>query len=68
MVYQKIKKIADSKGISIYRIEKDCGLANGTIGKWGNTAKQMPTAISLKKVSDYLKVPMEELIKQKQEA
>ncbi|KGL38506.1 transcriptional regulator [Listeriaceae bacterium FSL A5-0209] len=62
MLYNTIKRMADEQNISIYRIEKDSGMANGTIGKWGRTANQKPTAENLKKVADYFGVSMEELI------
>lgn len=35
MVYEKIKKLAIAKGVSIYRVERDAGLSNGAISKWG---------------------------------
>lgn len=50
-IYERIKKIADSRDISIYRIEKDCGLSMGSIMKW---KLSKPAADKLQKVSDYL--------------
>lgn len=49
MVYEKIKKLAIAKGVSIYRVERDAGLSNGAISKWGKTANQTPSSESLKK-------------------
>lgn len=63
MVYQNIKKIADQKKISIYRIEKDCALSNGIIGKWGKVANQKPSAENLRKVAEYLETTIEELLR-----
>lgn len=63
MVYQNIKKVADQKGVSIYRIEKDCNLSNGIIGKWGKVANQKPSAENLIKVAAYLDTTVEELLK-----
>lgn len=57
--YDKIKKIAQKQGISIYRIEKDTGLSNGTIGKWNH---QTPTSINLIKVAKYLGVEISDLL------
>lgn len=34
MLYDKIKSIAHEKGIPIYKIEDDCDLARGSVGKW----------------------------------
>lgn len=64
MIYDNIKKLADEKGVSIYRIEKDTGIANASIQKWGKTANQTPSALILKKVADYLEVKVDELIKE----
>lgn len=62
MIYQNVKKVAESKGITIYRIEKDTKLSNGIIAKWGKTANQEPSASNLKKVADYLQVEMDKLL------
>lgn len=62
MIYQNVKKIAELKGITIYRIEKDTKLSNGIIAKWGKTANQEPSASNLKKVADYLQVEMDKLL------
>lgn len=60
MIYQNVKKIADSKNISIARIEKDLGIGNGTIAKW---KKAVPSVDTLKKVADYLEVSTDLLLK-----
>ena len=57
MVYEKIKKLAIAKGVSIYRVERDAGLSNGAISKWGKTANQTPSSESLN-----FKVSMEYLL------
>lgn len=49
MIYEKIKNLAIDKGVSIYRVERDAGLANGAVSKWGKTANQTPSSESLKK-------------------
>lgn len=33
-LYEKVKAVADKKGMTISSVEKSAGLANGTIGKW----------------------------------
>lgn len=33
-LYEKVKSLAEAKGISIAALEKKAGIANGTIGKW----------------------------------
>lgn len=67
MIYRNVKKFADEKGVSIYRIEKDTGIGNGTIAKWGKVANQMPTVDNLKKVADYLAVSMDCLMQSQEE-
>jgi transcriptional regulator with XRE-family HTH domain len=61
MLYEKIKEIAKARNISIYRIERDLSLSNGSLRKW-NISK--PSAVSLKKVADYLSVGLEELLEE----
>lgn len=65
MIYEVIKEIADQKGISIYRIEKDCGMSNGIIAKWGKTAQQSPKVNNLIKVAEYLETPLETFLERK---
>ncbi|MEG0732393.1 MAG: helix-turn-helix transcriptional regulator [Vagococcus sp.] len=67
MLYKKIKELALKMDTSIYRIEKDCGLSNGLIGKWGNTANQKPSAEALLKVAKYLGTTVEELLNKNKE-
>lgn len=57
--YDKIKQIADKKNLSIYRIEKDLGIGNGTIGKWNDVR---PSSFTLMKVARHLGVQVEELL------
>lgn len=66
MIYEVVKRIADQKGVSIYRIEKDCGLANGIIAKWGKTAQQSPKVDNLIKVANYLDTPLDIFLNKKQ--
>jgi len=52
-IYERIKKIADQKGIAISKIEKSCGFSNATIKKWKTS---QPAADRLQQVSTYLQV------------
>lgn len=61
MIFDNIKKICDEKGISIAGLEKATGLGNGTIGGWRTSS---PRVNVLKKVADYLGVPLEQLLKE----
>ena len=55
----KIKIVAKQKGIPLYVLEEEAGLARGSISKWD---KVSPTARSLKKVADLLSVTVDELL------
>lgn len=61
MIYDKIKEIASEKGISIYRIEKDLDLGNGSISKWNNSS---PSATTLNSIANYLNVRLEQLLEE----
>lgn len=61
MLYDKIKNIAERKNISIYRIEKDLDLSNGSIRKWNSS---IPLSQTLKKVADYLNVSIDKLMEE----
>lgn len=58
-LYDKIKQLAKSSGISIAALEVRAGVANGTISGW-RTGR--PYAETLKKVADALGVSIEELL------
>ena len=61
MIYDKIKAIASEKGISIYKIEKDLDLGNGTIGKWNTSS---PSATTLNSIANYLNVRLEQSLEE----
>ena len=60
-MYNKVKEMADKKGISIAALEKQAGLANGTIGKWRDSDKGV-RASSIAAIAKILEVPMEKLL------
>lgn len=60
-MYEKIKALADEKGLSISALEKLAGLANGTIGKW-RESKGGIRLESVKAVADALEVSINKLI------
>lgn len=61
MLYDKIKEVAKTKSLSIYRIERDLGFSNGSLRKWNNST---PSATSLKKVANYLNITSDELLEE----
>lgn len=58
-IYDRIIIIANEKGVSIYKLERDLGLSNGTISKWN---KSIPGSVNLVKVANYLGTTVEKLI------
>ena len=56
MIFKNIVAICEKKNISISKLEKDSGLGNGTIKGWEVSS---PRVDSLKKVAEYLDVPIE---------
>lgn len=61
MIYQNIKAIADSKKISISKIEKECGITPKYMCKWD---KVTPNSNTLVVVANYLGTTVEELVKE----
>lgn len=59
-VYENVKDILDSRGIKVASFEKDLGLAKGGFYKWKDHS---PSIKTIKKTSEYLKVPIAKLVK-----
>lgn len=62
MIYQNIAALCKEKNISIARLERETGIGNGTIGRWGKTS---PSVDNVKKVADFFGVTVDSLIEQK---
>lgn len=52
-LYTAVKAVAQKQNKSIYRIEHDLSIGNGTIARWD---KAIPRADTLQNVADYLGV------------
>lgn len=59
MLELRIKELCEQKGITLSKLEKECGLGHATISKWD---KSSPNLSSLKKVADYFGIPICELV------
>lgn len=59
MIYDKIKKICEEKGISVSSVEKQANLSNGIISKWNRVS---PTVENIQAVAKVLNVPIEQLL------
>lgn len=55
----KIRSLANEKGMSLPQLEISLGLGNGTISRWKNSS---PNTDKLQKVADYFSVSMDYLL------
>ncbi|WP_427814326.1 helix-turn-helix domain-containing protein [Enterococcus sp. 22-H-5-01] len=60
MFYDRVKKIAEKKGVSIRKIETDLKFSNGAISKWNDSE---PSFSKMVKVAEYLEIPLDDLLK-----
>lgn len=56
---ENIQQLCDERNITIYQLEKEAKLSNGTISKW---AISSPTLINLIKVAEHLDVSLDDII------
>ena len=59
MLLQNITRLCNEKGISIAKLERETGISNGTIGRWGTSS---PTVENLQKVAKYLDTTIDALL------
>lgn len=59
MLYERIKKMCEERGLNISRLEKAAGIANGTISAWTTGA---PSIMTIQKVAKVLEISIDELI------
>lgn len=59
LIYDKIKEVCKSKGVSVTSVERKAGLSNGTISKWNDVS---PTVNKLNAVAKVLKVKIDTLL------
>lgn len=60
MIVDNIRRLADSSGLSINRLESAVGLSSGTINKWDTN---IPSVVRVKAVADFFGVTVDELLK-----
>lgn len=56
MIFKKIEALCKERIISVSKLEKECGIGNGTIRGWEKSSPRLDT---LKKVADYFGVNIE---------
>lgn len=57
-IYERVFTLIKERGLSISKVEKDCGLSNATIRRWET---QNPSLDSVRKVAHYLNVSIDYL-------
>ena len=58
MLVDNIRALCKERGISLLRLETDCGFANGTINKWDTNA---PSVHKVMSVARYFGVTVEDI-------
>lgn len=59
MLYDNVKAVCKQRGVTISKIESDLGFPRSSICKWNENE---PGVSRVKKVADYLKVDINQLI------
>jgi len=60
MILDNVKRLCEEKKISLYELEKACGIGNGTIARWGGDVK--PNFSSLQKLAEYFGCKVSDLL------
>lgn len=63
MFLESIKEKCKEKGLSIFALEKEAGIGNGTIARWD---KSSPTLGSLQAVAKVLECTVDDLLTEQQ--
>lgn len=59
MLLKNINQLCKAKGISVAKLERETGISNGTIGRWGVSS---PTVENVRKVAEYFGTTVDALI------
>ena len=62
MIYNRIINYCNQNSLSVSALEKKCGLANGTVGKWRDGGN--PSLETLQKIVSATGIPIEEWMKE----
>lgn len=60
MIYENIIRLCKEKNIAVSKLERECGLGNGTIKGW---VIYSPTVANVQKVADYFGITILDLLK-----
>lgn len=59
MILKRISQLCKERGVSIAKLERETGISNGTIGRWGTSS---PTLENVRKVAEFFGVTVDALI------
>lgn len=59
MIYENIRNLCRKAKISVFQLEREAGLGNGTVRRWKQSD---PTVMKLKRVADYFGVTLDSLL------
>lgn len=59
MIHEKIERLCKERGITIARLERECGLGNATVRGW---RQKSPTVSKLQRVADYFGTTVADLV------
>lgn len=65
MIFTKLKKICDERGISIRLLEREAGISVGSICKWDESS---PTLEKLNAVCNVLEITIDSLVNEEEKA
>lgn len=60
-MYEKFAELLAKNNKTAYAVAKETGIAQSVLSDWKN-GRSKPKADKLKKIADYFKVPMEQLL------
>lgn len=61
MLYERIKELCKNKGVTISQLERDLGMAKGSMSK---IDKHKPSAEKMERIAEYFRITYHELINQ----
>lgn len=62
-MYGNFERIIKERGITPYKVAKDTQIATSTFYDW-KSGRYVPKIDKLKKISDYLQIPVEKLLEE----
>ena len=63
MIVENIARLCKDHGVSFARLERETGMGNGVIARWGTSS---PTVANIKAVADYFGVTVDALLSERE--